>query len=89
MPYTGLPDVTYPLHDREEIVTACGRICRYRSASTSHTCLPVSVGIKEVDDDIWIVNFMHYDLGYIDLEQKTLQRPDNPFGSRLLPMSPV
>jgi hypothetical protein len=51
--------------------------------------LPVSVGIKEVDDDIWIVNFMHNDLGYIDLEQKTLQRPDNPFGSRLLPMSPV
>jgi hypothetical protein len=24
---------------------------------------------------------MHYDLGYIDLEQKTLQPIDNPFGS--------
>jgi hypothetical protein len=30
---------------------------------------------------------MHYDLGYIDLEQKTLQPIDNPFGPRLLPMS--
>jgi hypothetical protein len=30
---------------------------------------------------------MHYDLGYIDLEQKTLQTIDNPFGSRLSPMS--
>ena len=30
---------------------------------------------------------MHYDLGYIDLEQKTLQPLDNPFGPRLLPMS--
>ncbi|HWS62126.1 MAG TPA: hypothetical protein VN325_05180, partial [Steroidobacteraceae bacterium] len=24
-----------------------------------------------------------FDLGYIDLEQKTLQPPDNPFGPRL------
>jgi hypothetical protein len=45
------------------------------------------VGIKEVDEAIWIVSFMHYDLGYIDLEQKTLQPLDNPFGTRLSPMS--
>jgi hypothetical protein len=30
---------------------------------------------------------MHYDLGYFDLEQKTLQPLDNPFGIRLSPMS--
>ena len=30
---------------------------------------------------------MHYDLGYIDLEQKTLQPLDNPFGTRLSPIS--
>ena len=46
-----------------------------------------SLGIKEVDDGIWLVSFMHYDLGYIDLEQKTLQPLDNPFGPRLSPMS--
>ena len=45
------------------------------------------LGIKEVDDGIWIVSFMHYDLGFIDLEQKTLPPLDNPFGPRLLPMS--
>ena len=28
-----------------------------------------------------------YDLGYIDLEQRTLQTIDNPFGTRLSPMS--
>ena len=28
---------------------------------------------------------MNYDLGYIDLEQKTLQPLDNPFGARLSP----
>ena len=29
-----------------------------------------AVGIKEVDDGIWLVTFMDYDLGYIDLEEK-------------------
>ena len=27
-----------------------------------------AVGIKEVHDDIWLVSFMDYDLGYFDLE---------------------
>ena len=47
------------------------------------------LGIKEVDEDIWLVSFMSYDLGFIDLEQKTLQPLDNPFGPRLSPMSQV
>jgi hypothetical protein len=45
------------------------------------------LGIKEVDEGIWLVSFMHYDVGYIDLEQRTLQTIDNPFGTRLSPMS--
>jgi hypothetical protein len=40
------------------------------------------------NDGIWLVSFMHYDLGYFDLQQKTLQPIENPFGTRLLPMSP-
>jgi hypothetical protein len=47
------------------------------------------LGIKEVDDGIWLAGFMHHDLGYFDLEQKTLQPLDNPFGTRLSPMSQV
>jgi hypothetical protein len=47
------------------------------------------LGIKEVDDGIWLVSFMHYDLGYFDLEQKALQPLDNSFGTRLSPMSCV
>ncbi|MDE0166013.1 MAG: hypothetical protein OXH92_02375 [Bryobacterales bacterium] len=42
-----------------------------------------SVGLKQVDDAIWLVSFMHYDLGYIDLEQRSLQTIDNPFGAKL------
>jgi hypothetical protein len=42
-----------------------------------------AVGIKEVDDGIWLVTFMYYDLGYIDLEEKTLQPLNNPFGPKV------
>jgi hypothetical protein len=45
------------------------------------------LGLKKADDGIWLVSFMHSDLGYIDLEQKTLQTIDNPFGTSLSPMS--
>lgn len=87
-PYRGIPEITYPLHDRDVLVTACGRICLHRKrVNLSHVFAGQRVGIKEVDEGIWIVSFMHYDLGYIDLEQKTLQPLDNPFGARLSPMS--
>ena len=42
-----------------------------------------AVGIREVHDDIWLVSFMDYDLGYIDLEEKTLQLLNNPFGPKV------
>ena len=45
------------------------------------------LGVTEVVDGIWLLSFVHYDLGYIDLEQRTLQTIDNPFGTRLSPMS--
>ena len=86
--YLGLPDVDYPFHDKDILVTACGRICMHRKKINVSTVLAgQKLGIKEVDDGIWLVSFMTYDLGYIDLEQKTLQTIDNPFGSRLSPMS--
>ena len=87
-PYAGLPELIYPFHDRELLVTACGRLCLHRKRINISTVLAgQKLGIKEVDDGIWLASFMHYDLGYFDLEQKTLQPLDNPFGTRLSPMS--
>ncbi len=87
-PYRGLPELTYPFHDREILVTACGRLCLHRKRINVSTVLAgQKLGIKEVDEGIWLVSFMQYDLGYFDLEQKTLQPLDNPFGPRLSPMS--
>ncbi len=86
--YEGLPEVNYPFHDRDILVTACGRICMHKKKINISTVLAgQKLGIKEVDESIWLVSFMSYDLGYIDLEQKTLQTIDNPFGTRLSPMS--
>lgn len=86
--YQGLPELEYPFHDRDILVTACGRICMHRKKINVSTVLAGQrLGIKQVDDGIWLISFMHYDLGYIDLEQRTLQTIDNPFGTRVSPMS--
>jgi len=87
-PYLGLPELTYPFHDRDILVTACGRLCLHPKRINVSTVLAGQrLGIKDVDDGIWLASFMAYDLGYFDLEQKTLQPLDNPFGPRLSPMS--
>jgi hypothetical protein len=66
------------------------RLCLHRKRINISTVLAgQKLGITEVDEGIWLVSFMHYDLGYFDLEQKTLQPLDNPFGTRLSPMSQV
>jgi hypothetical protein len=87
-PYQGIPEPHYPFHDRTVVVTSCGRLCLYRKKINLSTSLAgQAVGVKEVESGIWLVSFMDYDLGYIDLEEKTLQPLDNPFGPRVSPMS--
>ena len=87
-PYQGLLELHYPFHDRDILVTACGRLCLHRKKINISTVLAgQTLGIKEVGEGIWLVSFMHYDLGYIDLEQKTPQPLDNPFGPGLSPTS--
>lgn len=81
--YDGLPELSYPFHDRDVLVTACGRLCLHRKKINISTVLAGQrLGIREVDEGIWLVSFMHYDLGYFDLEQRTLQPLDNPFGPK-------
>ena len=86
--YRGLPELSYPFHDKEILVTACGRIGLHRKKINLSTVFAdQTVGIKEIDDGVRLVSFMHDDLGYFDLEQRTLQPIDNPFGPRLSPLS--
>ena len=85
-------------HERDVLVTNCGRICMYGKKINIFTVMAGQrLDIEEVDDGVWLVSFMRYDLGYIDLEQRTLQ-PSTTRSARgchpclwdvLLPMSPV
>src|SRR5262249_44787562 len=75
------------LHDKTIVVTRCGRICLGRKKINFTTVFAgQAVGIKEVHDDIWLVSFMDYDLGYFDLETRVLEPLENPFGPKVLPM---
>jgi Integrase core domain len=59
-PYTGLPELSYPLHDKQYMVTACGRVCMHRKKINVSTVLAGQlVGLKEVEEGIWLVSFMH------------------------------
>lgn len=79
-PYRGLTELEYPFHDRTLVVTTCGRICLHnKKINLSHVFAGQTLGIKEVDDNVWLASFMDYDLGYFDLEEKTLQPLENPF----------
>jgi putative transposase len=47
-----------------------------------------SVDVTQVGERIWLVTFMHYDLGYFDDATCRLEPNANPFGPTVLPMSP-
>src|SRR6186713_1807452 len=87
--YRGLQELTYPFHDHTIAVTRCGRICfNGRKVNLSHVFAGQNVGVTQVDERIWLVTFMQYDLGYFDDETCRLQPFQNPFGPKVLPMSP-
>ena len=72
------------------MVTSCGRLCLYRKKINLSTSLAgQAVGVKEVEPGIWLVSFMQYDLGFFDHETGRIECAENPFGAKVLPMSPV
>lgn len=88
--YEGLPEVRYPMHDRTVTVTYCGRICHEgKKINFSRVFAGHDIGIRQVDDKIWLVSFMNYDLGFFDTETCRVEPSENPFGSKVLPMSSV
>ena len=83
--YQGVQPIHYPLHDREIVVTSCGRVCMGKHKIHITTALTGQmVGVKEVDNDVWLVSFMHYDLGFFDRSSKRLEPIENPFGAKMV-----
>ncbi|WP_297588010.1 integrase core domain-containing protein [Roseibium sp.] len=70
----------YPFHDRTVRVTRCGRICiGKRKINLSQVFAGQILGLREVDDEIWLVSFLDYDLGYFDKNENRVEPANNPF----------
>ena len=84
------PDPEYPFHDQALRVTRCGRIClANRKISLSRVFAGQIVGIREIDDQLWLVSFLDFDLGFFDQDAARVEPAVNPFTPKVLPMSPV
>ena len=80
----------YPGHDRTILVTRCGRICiGRRKINLSIVFAGQYVGVREVADEVWLVSFLEYDLGFFDRELNKVEPVGkNPFAPKVLPMLP-
>jgi len=70
----------YPSHDRTVRVTRCGRICiGKRKINLSTVFAGQILGLREVEDQIWLVSFLNYDLGFFDNKENRVEPATNPF----------
>jgi len=68
--YEAPSEPDYPYHDRAVRVTRCGRICiGRRKINLTIVFAGQTVRVREVEDQIWLVSFLEYDLGYFDNER--------------------
>lgn len=76
-----IEEPTYPMHDQVIRVSRCGSIKLKEKPRVfiSETLGNQLLGLNEVDDGIWQVNFLDYDLGYFDLDTCVLTPTKNPF----------
>lgn len=88
--YEPPPEPEYPYHDRSVRVTRCGRICiGKRKINLSQVFAGQTVGIREVEDGIWLVSFLEFDIGFFDQEEGRIEPAPNPFvPEKVLTMSP-
>ena len=84
-PYKGIQELSYPFHDRTVTVSNCGRICfKKKKINLSKVFGSQNVGIKEVNDGIWLVTFMDYDLGFFALGNQKLEPCEYPFAPEVV-----
>jgi putative transposase len=70
-------------------VTQCDRICiGKRKINSSIVFAGQFVGIREVAEQLWLVSFLDFDLGYFDEVADRVEPGPNRFASKALTMSP-
>ena len=86
-PYTGLPELVprqdrLRHHMRAHLLQSAEDQSQYRIRRPERRH-------QTGERSHWLVTFMDYDLGYFDHETCRLEPLENPFGPKVLPMSPV
>ncbi len=67
------------------MITNCGRIClEKRKIHISKALANQPVGLKEVDNGVWQVDFISYTLGFFDMESDKFTPCDDPFGFKIV-----
>ncbi len=88
-PYTDIGKLDYPFHNEAMTITSCGKLrIDRKKISPSKALAGQTVGVKEIRESVWLVSFMHYDLGFFDDESTHFECAPNPFDAKVLPMSP-
>ena len=83
-PYLGLPELFYPGYDKSLLISNCGKVCiGKRKVHISKAFSNQLVGLKEVDDEIWQIDFMNYALGFFDGESNKFAPREDPFGLKI------
>lgn len=76
-----LDPLEYPDHENTHQVSLCGSV-HLKNKKRLYIGEPFggqNVGIKRVEEDIWKITFMSYDLGFFDLDNPKIQLAPNPF----------
>ncbi len=82
--YKGLSPLTYPGHEKTMTISNCGRVCLSRAKiHVSRAFADQPVGLTEVEDQVWSVTFMDYEIGFLDEPSRKFAPKEDPFGMKL------
>src|ERR1700733_8678986 len=76
---------TFPLKHSRDV----GSIYRASIPAVVLRLVTRAVGVREVADHIWLISFMHYDVGFFDDETSRVECAPNPFSDKVSTMCPV
>ena len=69
------PEPEYPLHDEERRIAASGHVYmdRHKGIFVSSVLAGEHVGLREIEDDRWILTFCRLHLGHVDLRSRRFE----------------
>ena len=79
--------MSYPFHDKTVTLTNCG--CIHLDGKKIHfstVSAGYNMGLRQIEDDVWLVSFMDCDMAYFDMESSRVKSLESSFGPEALGM---